>query len=90
MSKFRKKPVVIEAVQLTLENYEEIERWSGGKFHAIGDASTGVWRPKCGMVNTLEGTMSALFGDWIIKGIKGEFYRCDPVIFAETYESVED
>jgi hypothetical protein len=77
--KFRKKPVEIEAVQYTGENLNEILQF-------VGRLKTG---PGC-RIETLEGTMEASPGDWIIKGVKGEFYPCKPEIFLATYEPVED
>ncbi len=76
--KFRKKPVVIEAVQLTPETVDEAIAFCGGsiKSHPM----TGV------VIETLEGDMLASNGDWIIKGIKGEFYPCKPDIFEATYD----
>lgn len=64
MVKFRKKPIVIEAVQHT--------------------------GPEPLPISTLEGTMLANPGDWIITGVKGERYPCKPDIFAATYEQVEE
>lgn len=77
MKKYRKKPVVIEAMKLTRERAEIIRAWCGGE----GDAG-GV------LINTLEGTHLAAWGDYVIKGIKGEFYPCKPDIFKATYEEV--
>lgn len=83
MPKFRKKPVEIEAVQFTATepNGAFLREWSDHqvRYH---DGST------C-YIDTLEGTMEARVGDWIIKGVKGEFYPCKPDIFAATYEEVE-
>ena len=78
--KFRKKPVVIDAVQ-----YKK-----GMKHPAIKTAYDYQDGNKpCGVgINTLEGFMSVEPGDWIIKGIKGEFYPCKPDIFEATYEPV--
>lgn len=79
--KFRKKPVVIEAVQFTgtKENLAEIVKFCP----AIG------WVAGSLFIKTLEGTHRADIGDWIIKGVKGEFYPCKPIIFALTYEAVK-
>lgn len=93
MPKFRKRPVVIEAMQFVTGedgNGMEIEAWSGTKAIAIGnrDNPTGEWRPICLSIDTLEGKMSAVPGDWIICGVKGEYYPCKPDIFAATYEPV--
>lgn len=82
--KFRKKPVVIEAWQLTPETYGELVVMVGGRSWSRPPmrAVTGI------IVPTLEGEHQASFGDWIIKGVKGEFYPCKPDIFDATYEPV--
>jgi hypothetical protein len=79
MSKFRKKPVVIEASQFTGENKEEIILFTGDLLGVESDDGDL-------MIITLEGSLRASPGDWIIKGIQGEFYPCKPDIFAATYE----
>lgn len=82
MPNFRKKPVVIEAIQLTPLNLEEIEEFVGGDL---------ANHPEGGVViATLEGAMRASIGDYIIKGVQGEFYPCKPDIFKSTYEPVEE
>lgn len=90
MPEFRKKPVVIEAVQWTGENEQEV-----AGFFSQADSET----PYFGFhptpephwaINTLEGTMDAHIGDWIIKGVAGEFYPCKPGIFEATYDPVEE
>ena len=84
MPKFRKKPVVIEAVQWTGKNLDEVNRF-------IGDGQDDELRPGVPiLIETSEGDMTAQVGDWIIRGIKGELYPCKPDIFAATYEPVED
>jgi len=83
ITKFRKRPVEIEAVQLTVENGRDVWEWANSK--PLYDPAGNV----CGLrIYTLEGTMRADFGDWVIKGVKGEFYPCKPDIFALTYEAV--
>lgn len=79
MSKYRKKPVVIEAVRWTGENTKEINNFA---------YPNGVHGNRV-VIQTLEGVMQGNVGDWIIKGIKGEFYACKPDIFAATYEPVD-
>lgn len=79
MAKYRKKPVVIEAVQFNGKNYMEI-------LFFVGKLKTGGGI----RIETLEGTMEASAGDWIIKGVKGEFYPCKPDIFEATYELVQE
>ena len=75
--KFRKKPVVIDAIQWKGNNLEEIN-----KFVSWNPADLEL------AIHTLEGIMTASCGDWIIRGVKGEFYPCKPDIFAATYEAV--
>lgn len=77
--KFRKKPVVIEAMRYDGNNAIEIMAWA--KLPEISEDLLGGIE-----IKTLEGTMKAGVGDWVIKGIKGEFYPCKPDIFAATYE----
>lgn len=83
---YRKKPVVIEARQLTRENWSEIVEWAVGS--EIIPASMCL---KVGSIRipTLEGDHIATPGDFIIKGVKGEFYPCKPDIFELTYEAVQ-
>lgn len=84
--KYRKKPVVIEAQQLTVDSLETVEAWCGG-------AIKGTSLPREEQVvdiQTLEGEMRASMGDFVIKGVKGEFYPCKPDIFAATYEPVTE
>lgn len=80
IQKFRKKPVVIEAVQYT-GNFDEIMAFCGQNQVNVIDEDL--------YINTLEGDMKAEYLDWIIKGVKGEFYPCKPDIFKQTYEEVE-
>lgn len=93
--KYRKKPVVIEAWQLTQDNvinlYEKIHKvdLSTIALHAHAEVLEEVTQNKGLMIPTLEGNMLASFGDYIIKGIQGEYYPCKPDIFEQTYEKVE-
>lgn len=81
--KFRKKPVVIEAIQWTGEMKPVIDL-VGYDLPTYGkDGHEGSLR-----IKTLEGDFECRLGDWIIKGIQGEFYPCKPEIFIETYEAV--
>ncbi len=85
---FRKKPVVIEAIQLTDEaDWEEIAQWATAELHNTTHGVPGADQETVFRIRTLEGVMTAGIGDWIIKGVKGEFYPCKPDIFAATYES---
>ncbi len=85
IQKFRKKPVVIEAVQFTGHNFFEIAHFigRGDLTHVLELQST-----DCPVIETLEGNMVAQPEDWVVKGIKGEFYPVKPDIFAATYERV--
>ena len=84
MEKYRKKPVVIEAVQYTGHNLHEVLAFTGThpRFHEWF-ADRHVFK-----IPTLEGVMEASLGDFIIKGVNGEFYPCKPDIFEKTYEKV--
>ena len=81
MAKFRKKPVVIEAVQFT-GNDAECLAFCPIARDPVDDRANLV-------IPTLEGDMLVSMGDWIIKGVKGEFYPCKPDIFDATYDPVE-
>lgn len=88
ISKFRKKPVVVEAVQFTGHNVQEIQEFTKGK--GTGYTVISIWTGEYSKISigTLEGPITAIPQDWIIKGTKGEFYPCKPDIFAEVYELV--
>lgn len=93
MPRFRKKPVEIEAVQYTgtKQSFDEIWDFMGGDEKDGGDNQgyEGVEDdPGEFGIRTLEGVMKATPGDWIVKGIKGEFYPCKPDIFAASYDAV--
>ena len=87
MAKYVKKPVVIEAVEYNGVNKKEIEAFIGKKLDTI---YTELKEPLELKIPTLEGDMKASKGDYIIKGIKGEFYPCKPDVFKSTYNVVED
>lgn len=78
--KFKKKPVVIDAVQFTGDNWKEIVAFITVPYKAFVEG-------QYLMIHTLEGELRADKGDWIIKGVKGEFYPCKPDIFEQTYEA---
>ena len=89
--KYRKKPVIIDAVQLRWDTWNEMCEFAGvGRLEDNKPSGIeGLPDNKIGMhIPTLEGLMIAKENDWIIKGIKGEIYPCKPDIFAETYEQV--
>ena len=91
LKKYRKRPVEIDAIQLHMSNMDglitqmrrdgyEVESFSQPPMQAI----SGI------RIKTLEGTMEANFGDYIIKGIQGEYYPCKPDIFDKTYDVVSE
>lgn len=103
VQKYRKKPVEIEAMQLTRENVDEVAAWCGGR--VIRDAKPGDPTDVYVALDipTLEGTMRGdtfhsstwdgrryAGGDYIIRGVQGEFYPCKPDVFAATYEEVAE
>lgn len=88
-SPYRKKPVTITAWQLTDADdadWEAIAEWCGGRLENTTFGVPGADPDTVLRIDTLEGVMTALAGDWIICGVKGEFYPCREDIFAETYE----
>jgi hypothetical protein len=84
--KFRKRPVIIEAEQYedTFSFALKIKNWTGSVVDPI------YINPGICEIKTLEGTMTVSGGDWIVKGINGEFYPCKPDIFEKTYERVNE
>jgi len=86
MGKYRKKPVVIDAVEWTGANHLITETFmkGSGAYIDYSEKALGVIK-----IPTLEGVMDANAGDFIIKGIQGEFYPCKPDIFEATYEEVQ-
>lgn len=86
MSKFRKKPVVIEAEQFMPSK----KPWPDGVRQRIITGEDGEQYEGCMVVDTLEGTLSVTPGDWIITGVKGEKYPCKDDIFKMTYEAAPD
>lgn len=97
MALFRKQPVEVEAVQLNWTNWSEICEFLGNIISDENPArNVDRFSSDCGeegpfielTIPTLEGNHVASHGDWIIKGVKGEFYPCKPDIFDMTYEPV--
>lgn len=95
MAKFKKKPIIIEAIQFDGINFKEIFDWV--EQWQPKDDGQGMWQVEDGtghlidalIIDTMEGEMRADSGDWIIKGIKDELYPCKPDIFEQIYELVE-
>jgi hypothetical protein len=91
IKQYKKNPVVIEAIQLTSDNFAEVEAFIGytdnTRRHYSNEQEFLRQENPVGIyVKTLEGTMLASIGDYVIKGVKGEFYPCKPDIFSYTYE----
>lgn len=90
MTKARKKPVVIDTVQFDGRNVEEINAFVGQELESkVIDLKDGTGPAFTLTIQTLEGQHTASPGDWIIKGVNGEFYPCKPDIFDKTYDFVE-
>ena len=89
MAQYRKKPVVIEAVQWDGTNQGEIAEFMSTPIRTKTSPEEGNPSGKI-TIETLEGDMTASVGDFIIKGIQGEFYPCKPDIFEKTYEEIWD
>lgn len=85
---YRKKPVAIKAWQLTAENAEDVAAWCGGKTWRDSMLFPEDERQTHVLISTLEGTMQADPGDFVIRGVEGEFYPCKPSVFAATYDPV--
>lgn len=85
--KFRKKPVVIEAFQYQ-NNHDEVFEWARNA--SDGNGTHLHFLNGFLYVETLEGTMHVKPNDWVICGVKGEFYPCKPDIFEATYEAVTE
>lgn len=99
MAQFRKKPVVIDAFHLTEETRISNENWPDWMHQAWNEPAGAPGALMAGpdgpsltlghlYISTPEGVMEASFGDWIIRGVKGELYPCKPDIFAATYDPV--
>ena len=82
INKYRKKPVIIEAVIWTGNNIDEVKELAKSAVENIIFVDNNLY------IETLEGNMNVSVGDYVIKGIAGEFYPCKPDIFKQTYETV--
>ncbi len=82
MNRYRKKPVVIEA--MLYEGAFPLDFLDDGELVRSAGDGTGAL-----LIDTLEGTMRAAIGDWLIRGVQGELYPCKPDIFEQTYEPAE-
>jgi hypothetical protein len=91
MTKYRKKPVEIEAELWDGTNESKIMEWCSNSYYekvAVSASRYNTEYEPSLFIETLEGIMRASVGDYIIRGVKGEFYPCKPDIFAATYEEV--
>lgn len=82
--KYRKKPVIIEAIEYTGDNIQELWDVFGAR-----DIYGPTEKNELPYIMTLEGNMTISKGDYIIQGVEGEFYPCKPDIFEKTYEAIE-
>jgi hypothetical protein len=82
--KYRKKPVVIEAMEFTEESKDRVFNW----ISCTREADHNEKGEPIIKIQTLEGDMVTQLGDYVIRGVKGEFYPCKPDIFKKTYEEV--
>ena len=90
--KYRKRPIVIEAIQFTGKNWIDICEFVGEGNYKLPDRTLEEYREELFnyiYIVTLEGDMKANIGDYIIRGVKGEYYPCKPDIFKQTYEEAE-
>ena len=83
VKKYQKKPIIVEAVRNTGDNYSDIMEFTDGECKGIYSSNS---KGYVFLVETLEGVMVANVGDYIIKGVKGEFYPCKPDVFEATYD----
>lgn len=97
MAKFRKKPVEIEALQFTGDNHRQMNQFVGKTFPVLGELHWGftpIEEDENGVIaivwDKLHSTWVGVKADqWIIRGVQGEFYPCDPDVFEVTYDPVE-
>lgn len=85
IKQYRKRPIVIRAVKWTGDNFDEIRKFVKGQPLTLYKNTYGLTRL---VIETLEGVMRAEVGDYIICGVRGEYYSCKPDIFSETYEVI--
>ena len=93
--RYKKKPLVVEAIQFIPDNYDEVCDFTNSTPIKVNERAIptpdGGWTHTFDgiIIKTLEGDMLASVGDYIIKGVKGEFYPCKPDVFEQTYEKAE-
>lgn len=86
--RYRKKPVSVSAMQFTDETKDHALSWINGAPGSSAWADFDTGGEPVLKIETLEGVMLATFGDWIIRGVAGEFYPCKPNIFRATYDPI--
>lgn len=86
MTKYRKRPVEVEAIKFIGTNLAECREFLGSHYQGYEAA---LRTPVNITIRTLEGDMNAPVGHWLIRGVRGEHYSCDPDVFAATYEPAE-
>jgi hypothetical protein len=89
MGFYQKKPVIVQATQLSPATAKDLAEWCGGQLVEELDAEDPSKKFVAINIPTLEGVMRASEGDFVIKGVKGEFYPCKADIFEDTYQKVE-
>jgi len=90
VQRYIKKPIIIEAIQFNIDNTEYIKTWLRNNYVSYSEGFRDETVLVEIIINTLEGNMKASYGDYIIKGINGEFYPCKADIFKKTYDLVEE
>ena len=82
--KYVKKPVVVDAIQMLSDNIDQVYEMLGDSLIIVGDMDNLKH-----FIDTLEGVMEISWGDYVIKGVKGEFYPCKPDIFELSYDKID-
>lgn len=93
MARYKTKPCEIEAIQFTNASIDEVIEFTEGKAQLCHDLVYRINRPQSDgnylLIETLEGLMKATQGDYIIRGLRGEFYPCKPDVFEKKYEEIK-
>jgi hypothetical protein len=86
MKKYRKRPIIVEVEQFIQGNMDRCFNFvTCNKYADLDKVGNPIFA-----IETLEGIMVAQLGDYIIKGVRGEFYPCNPDVFKETYDLIEE
>lgn len=89
VQKYRKRPVEVDAIRFTRSNFDAIKEFTSGKAKGMFIERCPNGKCTC-IIETLEGDLTATEGDFIIRGVKGEYYACKADVFFKTYDLVED